>query len=332
MDGLVIRPSDLHHFTSAAGTHRATSVQGNMSMPDDLDTATLLRGLATAHGISCGNAPPQAPRQIRTPQGLTLNCIDWAGTGDPILFLHGGGLTCHTWDLVCLSLRHSYRCVAIDLRGHGESGWADDYTVAAYVSDVAAVIADFGWARVHVVGMSLGGIIAAHYATSSDARAASLALIDVAPNVDFGAVGPMRHFMDRPIADLSLDQLVDAALSAGARGGRERILYRYRHMTWIDHDGRLAWRQDRTRRRDYEHLLGKLEELTGLAPAIACPVLIVRGERSRVLTDEKVAAFAARCRDGHWLAILGAGHNVQEDEPLALATTLRQFIDREAPS
>jgi pimeloyl-ACP methyl ester carboxylesterase len=40
----------------------------------------------------------------------------------------------------------------------------------------------------------------------------------------------------------------------------------------------------------------------------------------------QVAAFAARCREGHWLTIAGAGHNVQEDEPLALATALRNFI------
>jgi len=106
---------------------------------------------------------------IRTAEGLSINCIDWAGTGDPILFLHGGSLTCHTWDLVCLALRDSHRCVAVDLRGHGDSAWADNYTVDAYVRDVAAVIADFGWARVHLVGMSLGGIVAAHYAASAGA-------------------------------------------------------------------------------------------------------------------------------------------------------------------
>jgi pimeloyl-ACP methyl ester carboxylesterase len=72
--------------------------------------------------------------------------------------------------------------------------------------------------------MSLGGIIAAHYAARAGAQAASLTLIDVAPNVDFDAIGPMRHFVDRPIPDLSLDQLVDAAIAVGARGGRDRIL------------------------------------------------------------------------------------------------------------
>jgi pimeloyl-ACP methyl ester carboxylesterase len=292
------------------------------------DAPALLERLATAHAIPYGAGLPPAPRHLRTPGGLTLNYVDWAGTGEPILFLHGGALTCHTWDLVCLAMRDGFHCVALDLRGHGESAWADSYTIEACVNDVAAAIADFGWTRVHVVGMSLGGIIGAHYAATPGARASNLVMIDVAPNTDFGAIGPARQFMERPIADLTLDQLVEEAIGASARGERDRILYRFLHMTRIGPDGKLAWRQDRTKPRDYGHLLGRLQELTDLAPVIPCPVLVVRGGRSRVLTDEKVAAFAVHCRDGHWLTIPGAGHNVQEDEPLALATTLRRFMSR----
>ena len=294
------------------------------------NAAALLEGLAAAHKIHYVPGLPPPPRQLRTPEGLALNCVDWEGSGEPMLLLHGGTLTCHTWDLVCLAMRDSFHCVAVDLRGHGNSAWADNTTMDAYVSDVAAVIADFGWAKAHMVGMSLGGIIAAHYAATAGSRAASLAMVDVAPNVDFGAVGPMRQFMDRPIADLTLDQLVEAAIGAGARGGRDRIHYRYLHMTEVGPDGRLAWRHDRTKPRDYDHLLGKLTELNELASAITCRVLAVRGDRSRVLTDQKVAVFAARCREGHWLTIAGAGHNVQEDEPLALATALRHFISQQS--
>jgi pimeloyl-ACP methyl ester carboxylesterase len=300
-----------------------------MSMTSWSDAAALLERLATVYNIHYAPGQPPAPRQLRTPEGLALNCVDWEGSGEPMLLLHGGTLTCHTWDLVCLALRDSFHCVAVDLRGHGNSAWADSTTMDAYVSDVAAVIADFGWSRVHMVGMSLGGIIAGHYAATAGSRAASLAMIDVAPNVDFGAVGPMRHFMERPITDLTLDQLVEAAIGAGARGGRERILYRYLHMTKADPDGKLAWRHDRTKPRDYGHLLGRLQDLNELASAIACRVLVVRGDRSRVLTDEKVAEFAARCREGRWLTIAGAGHNVQEDEPLALATALEHFISHQ---
>ena len=40
---------------------------------------------------------------------------------DRIVFLHGGGLTAHTWDNVCLGLHSDYRCYALDLRGHGKT-------------------------------------------------------------------------------------------------------------------------------------------------------------------------------------------------------------------
>jgi len=202
-------------------------VQGEMGMTHGSDTPALLERLATAHKIPYGAGLPPAPRRLPTPDGLAFNCVDWGGPGEPILFLHGGALTCHTWDLVCLAMRDSFHCVVIDLRGHGESAWADNYTIEACVNDVAAIIADFGWTRVHVVGMSLGGIIAAHYAATGGARANSLAMIDVAPNVDFGAVGPARRFMERPIADLTLEQLVEEAIGASARGERDRISYRY---------------------------------------------------------------------------------------------------------
>src|SRR5258706_7785350 len=91
-------------------------------------------------------------------------------------------------------------------------------------------------------------------------------------------------------------------------------------------DGSLAWRGDRRRPQDYAHILAKLEELPGLAKSMPLPVRIVRGGRSRVLTDEKVAAFAACFPNGSWALVLDAGHNVQEDAPKALARELRDFL------
>lgn len=290
------------------------------------NAAELLERLAIAHAITYRAGSPPAARQFKTPDGQTLNFIDWGGTGAPILFLHGGSLTAHTWDLVALTLCDTFRCVALDLRGHGNSSWASDYTIDAHVPDVAAAVGYFGWARVHVVGMSLGGVVAAHYAASAGSRAVSLTLVDVGPTPDFEATAAMRNFMDRPIADLTLDQLVEAAVRGSRRGQRDQILYRYLHMTRIAGDGRLAWRQDRRRPHDYAHILGKIQELHELASEIECRVLIIRGGASRILTDEKVAAFIARFRRGRWIKIPEAGHNVQEDEPAELAAAVREFL------
>ena len=94
-------------------------------------------------------------------------------------------------------------------------------------------------------------------------------MIDVGSNVDFESTSAMRSFINRSISDLTLDELVDAAAKARSRGGREKIRYRYLHMTKIGADSRLTWRHDQRQRRNYAHILDKLQQLTELAPKIA---------------------------------------------------------------
>ena len=70
--------------------------------------------------------------------GMRLHYLDWGNKHlPPLLFLHGGALTAHTWDLVCLALRDEYHCLALDQRGHGDSDWSEDadYTMGAQLTD-----------------------------------------------------------------------------------------------------------------------------------------------------------------------------------------------------
>lgn len=269
--------------------------------------------LPVAHGVSIQGRP-------------TLHYLDWSGTGDTIVFLHGGALTAHTWDLVCLDLGDKFHCIALDLRGHGLSDWSDDYSIDAHVGDVEALARHLRLDSFHLVGMSLGGNVAAHYAAAQRSRARSLVMVDVGPWVDFESTAGMREFMTRPIADLTVEQLTQQALKISVQADRDRIFYRYLHMTHILPDGTLAWRNDRRRPHDFPHMLAKLDQLAGSAPQMPCPVLIVRGGRSRVLTDEKVERFANLFERGSWTVIPDAGHNVQEDTPKILAATIRKFL------
>lgn len=288
-----------------------------------------LPSLARRCGIEFVDASEPVRRDCTASDGLRLSYLDWGGTGDPIVFLHGGALTAHTWDLVCMGLRDAYRCIALDLRGHGDSGWSDDYRIETATTDVAALTASLGVARYHLVGMSLGGTIAAHFAGAHPARAASLTLVDVGPGVDFAATRSLRNFVEAAQDVSSLETIVAAALLVNPHADRDKLMYRLTHSMQRTAQGSYRWKVDRRQPHDYDHILGRLAELPELATHIDCPVLVARGARSRIFSGEAAAHCAALFRRGEWMRIEDAGHNIQEDNPRALIEALTGLLTSE---
>jgi pimeloyl-ACP methyl ester carboxylesterase len=285
-------------------------------------------------GLSLVAAKLQLPPPGPGPADLTfigahgnrLHALDWGGEGPPVLFLHGGALTAHTWDLACLQLRAAYRCLCLDLRGHGDSDWTDSYRVEDYAQDAIAVIEAMGWQRPHLVGMSLGGVTAAYAALAARGfRPASLTLVDVAPGVAFDETERMREFIGGDTVRQGVRALVEEARRLGARGDDAALIYRYATLVRENPDGSWGWKRDSRRPPDFPHILAKLEALTERAAEFIWPCLVVRGGLSRILSDEAAAAFAASCPDGRWQVVENAGHSVQEDNPSGLAEALTDF-------
>ncbi len=90
---------------------------------------------------------------------MRFHYLDWGGDGEVILFLHGGGLTAHTWDVLCLALRDEYHCLALDQRGHGDSEWSADleYGIDEHAADIQAFVDELGSRTLTLVGQSLEG-------------------------------------------------------------------------------------------------------------------------------------------------------------------------------
>jgi pimeloyl-ACP methyl ester carboxylesterase len=293
-----------------------------MDAPANKSLDVSLSALARRCGIDFVDATPPVRRECIARDGVRLSYLDWGGAGDPIVFLHGGALTAHTWDLVCIGLRDAHRCIALDLRGHGDSGWSDDYRIETATEDVAALATALDAARCHLVGMSLGGNIAAHFAGAYPSRTASLTMVDVGPGVDFGATRSLRNFVEDAQDVDNIETIIAAALLVNPHMDRDKLVYRLTHSMQRTDDGRYRWKVDRRRPHDYDHILGKLAELPALAPNIRCPVLIARGGRSRIFSDDAAARCAALFENGTWVRIEEAGHNVQEDNPRALLAAL----------
>ncbi len=104
------------------------------------------------------------------------------GGGEPVLLLHGFGADKDNWNLFSRYLTKRYRVIAPDLPGFGESSkiWSHQYHIAAQVERVHEFANRTGLTKFHLVGNSMGGLIAGVYAATYPAEILTLCLLDPA--------------------------------------------------------------------------------------------------------------------------------------------------------
>ncbi len=96
-----------------------------------------------------------------------LIAYERSGKGHPLVLIHGVGANLQSWDEVCRELEGSFDILRSDLRGHGQSGHIDsEYSIERFAADIIQVMDDAGVNKAHLVGFSLGGLIAQELARS----------------------------------------------------------------------------------------------------------------------------------------------------------------------
>jgi len=263
--------------------------------------------------------------------GLQMHYLDWGNKEKPpILFLHGGALTAHTWDLCCLALRDDFHCIALDQRGHGDTDWAPDgdYTIAAQVGDIRGFIDKIGLDGVVLVGMSMGAINALAYAINHSDRLSHLVIIDAGPEMRRPGSSRIRDFVNDVADAVSVEAIIERALQFNPRRDPKILRRSLMHNLRQQEDGSWRWKYDRSRFQRLDHEAHRAER-AGLADglaAIACPTLVVRGGESDVFHEEDAQRLAARLPNGRNVTIPRAGHTVQGDNPKDLVAELRRFL------
>lgn len=264
--------------------------------------------------------------------GLTLNALEWGEPGRPALcFLHGGSAHAHWFDGVVSAFADRYHVLALDQRGHGASEWAPApaYATEDFARDLVGVIDAMGWARMTVVGHSMGGHNAMAFAAWHPERVERLVVVDSRPAIPAerlrnmhrrGDRGPMRH------------ETLDAALKSFRLLPREtvadpRLLEHLAREGVTERDGRFLYRFDPA-------CNGQRRPTDGwaLLERITAPTLLVRGEHSPILPREMAADMLARLPRARLVEIPGTYHHLVLDAPLAFATALDAFLRQSVPA
>lgn len=259
--------------------------------------------------------------------GRGVSALRWGAGPADIVFVHGGAQNAHTWDTVALAMGRP--ALAVDLPGHGHSGWRDDgaYTPQNLADDVAQVVRAHAPDAQLVVGMSLGGLTAMQLAVRHPDLVRRLALVDITPGVNRQKAKAVLDFVDGPQEFASFADLLGRTIEFNPTRSESSLRRGILHNAVQRADGSWQWRYDRSshaRSRD----LGEAGGDTSASPlwddfsAVAAPLVLVRGSLSPVVDDDDVAEAVRRQPEIEVEVVDGAGHSVQGDRPVELAAIL----------
>jgi esterase len=282
-----------------------------------------LLAAAERHGIDPTGLVLPAEGMISSAGHVGVHYLEWPGAVDDLalILLHGGGLHAHTFDLVGNLLRDRARCVALDLRGHGESEWSPGrYGAEATADDISATVTQLGLERVVVVGHSMGGIGGIAWAARHPLELTGLVIVDVGPEIQNSATASINGFITSQPSFADLEEVdAFAAESASTSDGMAA------NLRWRD-DGRLAFKYDDSQFYPDGIRLPIGDELRVLARQVTCPTKILRGSRSKVLSDDAARELASLIPGASWNRIEDAGHTIQSSNPVALAAAVTDFL------
>lgn len=261
--------------------------------------------------------------------------------GPPVLLFHGGGQTRHAWGTTLQVLAdRGWRAYSVDLRGHGESAWADDgdYSLDAFSGDIRAVASAMPRPP-SLVGASLGGVasMAAIAETPGSPIARALVLVDVAPTIERAGAQRIGAFMAEHMEDGfgSLEEVAEAIAAYNPHRPRPTDLAGLRKNLRLRPDGRWAWHWDprfisgRLGSRDETRSsLVDPERLRIAARSLTIPVLLVRGRMSDLLSEEGARELLELVPHARLVDVAGAGHMVAGDRNDLFNDAVVSFLEQ----
>ena len=253
----------------------------------------------------------------------------------PVIFLHGGGQTRHSWgDSAKVIAANGYYAIALDARGHGDSSWSDSgsYQIEDLGNDLVSVIEKIG-KNPAIVGASMGGLtalIAEGEATNTISSA--IVLVDIAPKTEQKGIERIFAFMSsNKHGFASIEEAAESVSAYLPNRTKPKDHTRLEKNLRLRADGRYYWHWDMKMLELWKSITPDQQiknetRMYQAAKNLKVPTLIVRGGMSDVVSEKVMAEFLDEVPHVRSVNVSDAGHMVAGDSNHAFTNAVLEFL------
>ncbi len=269
-----------------------------------------------------------------TLHGLRHHYIRWGNPGDdPVVLVHGLMNNARYWENVANMIADQYSVYAPDLRGHGETEHAPGgYLVWAFAMDLRFMAEELDLEAFDLVAHSIGSRIAMAYARDHSHRLKHLVLADMGPEMAQQGARGIRKTTGRsegtpgfPTEEEALEYY--AKLYPGQ--SRDYLMRQLAAGLTLDEEtGNLVFRFDPSiHQATGRGAIAEIPFLWESIEHIKCPTLVIRAEKSSILSPEIAEEMVRRLPDGRLVEIPESGHQIPLHQPERFAQAVREFLE-----
>jgi pimeloyl-ACP methyl ester carboxylesterase len=291
--------------------------------------------------------PKASISDMGTPFLLTLRDdsqlwgVDSEDERAPCVLIHGFADASLVWCDFARRVRQQFRTLAVDLRGHGHSGWdlAGNYDAELLASDISQVLQLLAIKDAFLLGHSLGGEIAMRVAAAVPERIRFLGIVDMGPECNGEGRRRIREDVcDMPWSYPNVEAYAQWLVAHRPLANVELLRGLAAHNLVEGPNGQMSLRLDPALRAVAAQETASPTrgaaveaELWRALHRVKCPTVVVRGLGSsvfpRAVGEKMVASYLA---SGEFVEVSGAGHSVMVDNPEGFYAAISAFLTKVA--
>jgi esterase len=256
--------------------------------------------------------------------GLRIHYVDWGGNEKPLVMVHGLDRVARTFDHLAMRLSPTYRVIALDMRGHGDSSWDPQgrYLVEDHVGDLEGVVQQLGLRDLVLWGNSTGGRVVQVFAGKHPELVSHVISEDVGPERPRQiADNYAKRVQQEQAGWASEDELLAQLRKANPRMSLTVLEPYVRYGTKKRADGRIEWK------RDPQLVNGFVAtDLWRFVRTIKSPILYMLGSRSNIVPPDTQEELRKTLPNAQLITIKDVGHYPSDEKPDEVMRIVSQFL------